>query len=86
MTSADDKGQQPEGINTRRLVAFLLALPAYFAVFLFLPAGTWAWARGWLFVGVFLATVAAAALYLWRVNPEVVVARSGPHEGTKRWD
>lgn len=27
-----------------------------------------------------------AALYLWRVNPEVVVARSRPHEGTKRWD
>jgi protein-S-isoprenylcysteine O-methyltransferase Ste14 len=56
----------------------------YFA--LFLPAGTWAWAKGWLFIGVFLGTLAVVALYLWRVNPEVVVARGGFHEGTKRWD
>jgi protein-S-isoprenylcysteine O-methyltransferase Ste14 len=52
----------------------------------FLPAGTWAWTKGWLFIGVFLGTLAVVALYLWRVNPEVVVARSGFHEGTKRWD
>ena len=30
--------------------------------------------------------LAVAGLYLWRVNPEVVAARSGFHEGTKRWD
>jgi protein-S-isoprenylcysteine O-methyltransferase Ste14 len=86
MTSANDKDQQPEGVNKPRLVGFLLALPLYFVLFMFLPAGTWAWTKGWLFIGVFLGTVAAAALYLWRVNPEVVVARSGSHEGTKRWD
>ncbi len=86
MTSANDKDQQPEGVNKRRLVVFLLALPVYFALFMFLPAGTWAWTKGWLFIGVFLGTLAVVALYLWRVNPEVVVARSGFHEGTKRWD
>ncbi len=53
---------------------------------MFLPAGTWAWAKGWLFIGVFLGTLAVVGLFLWRVNPEVVVARSGFHEGTKRWD
>ncbi len=86
MTAASDKDQQPQGVHKRRLVVTLLALPLYFALFLFLPAGTWAWAKGWLFIGVFLGTVAIVALYLWRVNPEVVIARSGFHEGTKRWD
>jgi protein-S-isoprenylcysteine O-methyltransferase Ste14 len=86
MTSDDDQPRKPERLNRRRLVVFLLALPAYFALFMFLPAGTWAWTRGWLFIGVFLGTLAVAGLYLWRVNPEVVVARSGSHKGTKRWD
>jgi hypothetical protein len=86
MTAANGQDQPQEGINRGRLVRFLLALPVYFALFLFLPAGTWAWARGWLFIGVFLATLAVVALYLWRVNPEVVAARTGCHEGTKRWD
>jgi protein-S-isoprenylcysteine O-methyltransferase Ste14 len=86
MTSANGKDRQPQGINRRRLVVFLLALPVYFTLFMFLPAGTWAWAKGWVFIGVFLGTLAAAALYLWRVNPEVIAARTAFHEGTKRWD
>lgn len=66
MTSANANDRQPEGINKRRLVVSLLALPVYFGLFRFLPAGTWAWTKGWLFIGVFLATVAIAAFYLWR--------------------
>jgi len=86
MTATSDKDQQPPGINKRRLVVSLLALPVYFGLFMFLPAGTWAWAKGWLFIGVFLGTVAIVALYLWRVNPEVVIARTRSPQGTKRWD
>jgi len=86
LTSANDKDHLREGINRGRLIVILLALPVYFALFMFLPAGTWAWTKGCLFIGVFLGTVAAVALYLWRVNPDVVVARSSFHEGTKRWD
>ena len=86
MTSPNDKDQPREGINRGRLILILLALPVYFALFMFVPAGTWAWTKGWLFIGVFVGTVAVVALYLWRVNPEVVVARSGFHQGTKRWD
>jgi len=33
MTAANDKDQQPQGINKRRLVVTLLALPVYFALF-----------------------------------------------------
>jgi len=65
---------------------FLLAVPVYFALLMFLPAGTWAWGRGWLFVLVFLLAFTLATLYLWRVNPAVVVARSRSHQGTKGWD
>ena len=86
MTSANEHDRQPEGINKRRLVVSQLALPVYFALFMFLPAGTWAWAKGWLFIGVFLGTLAVVALYLWRVNPEVWVARTrsgSPSMGTK---
>ncbi len=86
MTSADDTGQQPERMNKRRLIVTLLAMPVYFAVFMFLPAGTWAWTTGWLFILVFLGTLVLVSLYLWRVNPEVLVARSRFHKGTKRWD
>jgi protein-S-isoprenylcysteine O-methyltransferase Ste14 len=86
MASANNKDQSREGIGRGRLILILLALPVYFVLFMFLPAGTWAWTKGWLFVGVFVGTVAVVALYLWCVNPEVVVARSGFHEGTKRWD
>lgn len=86
MTATIGQDQPREGINRGRLILILLALPVYFALFMFLPAGTWAWTKGWLFIGVFLGTVAVVALYLWRVNPEVVIARSGFHEGTKRWD
>jgi protein-S-isoprenylcysteine O-methyltransferase Ste14 len=86
MTAANDQKRPREGINKGRLIGFLVALPAYFALFMFLPAGTWAWTQGWLFIGVFLVTLALLAVVLWRVNPEVVVARTGLHEGTKRWD
>src|ERR1022692_2878962 len=86
MTSANDKDRQPEGINKLRLFLVLLATPMYFALFMFLPAGDWAWTNGWLFLVAFLVTLAVVTLLLWRVNPEVVVARSGFHEGTKRWD
>ena len=86
MTAPTDQDQPREGINKGRLIGFLVALPVYFALFMFLPAGTWAWTKGWLFIGVFLGTLAVVALYLWRVNPEVVVARTGFHKGTKRWD
>jgi protein-S-isoprenylcysteine O-methyltransferase Ste14 len=86
MTADDNPARKPERLNGRRLVGFLLALPAYFVLFMFLPAGTWAWEKGWLFIGVFLVTLAIVAFYLWRVNPGVIVARTGLHEGTKRWD
>jgi protein-S-isoprenylcysteine O-methyltransferase Ste14 len=62
-------------------------VPFVLALLLFVPAGSIAWARGWLFLLVLVAALGAAALYLWRTNPEIFVARSRiTREGTKRWD
>ncbi len=77
---------RPSGINRRRVALRLLGLPVFIALFMFLPAGTWAWPKGWLFVLVVLGVVSAVFLVLQRVNPEVIVARSRFQEGTKRWD
>jgi len=83
MASAD---KAPQGINRRHLVLILVCLPLYFALCLFLPAGTWAWARGWVFTLFFVVASVFIFVFLWRVNPAVVIARSHSHEGTKRWD
>jgi protein-S-isoprenylcysteine O-methyltransferase Ste14 len=53
---------------------------------LFLPAGTLAWLRGWLFFFVMVGTTTLVTLYLRRINPEVIAARINPHKGTKQWD
>ncbi|WP_201750274.1 methyltransferase family protein [Tautonia marina] len=86
MTLADDQDRRPQGFNTRRLVVGLMAVPVLFGLLMFLPAGTWAWRKGWLFVLVVLTSWVAVFLTLWRVNPEVLIARSRPQEGAKRWD
>jgi protein-S-isoprenylcysteine O-methyltransferase Ste14 len=86
MAHGVDHGQALKRLDRRRLTAQLVAFPIVMALLLFLPAGTWRWVRGWLFFLVFLLVMALAALYLWWVNPEIFVARSRIHEGTKRWD
>jgi protein-S-isoprenylcysteine O-methyltransferase Ste14 len=86
MASANPSERIREGIDWGRVVRFLFGLPIYFALFMFLPAGTWTWPRGWLFIAVFVGSLSIATAYLWRVNPEVVAARIASHEGTKRWD
>lgn len=73
------RGAVRRGILTA-LVFFLLV-----AALMFLPAGT-GWRRGWLFLLVFLALMTLSGAYLWRRNPDIFVARSRVHKGTKSWD
>jgi protein-S-isoprenylcysteine O-methyltransferase Ste14 len=86
MTSAINPVQRSQGINRHRVALGLVALPMFFVLFMFMPAGTWVWTKGWLFILVFLVIFSIGASYLWRVNPEVMIARSRIHEGMKRWD
>ncbi len=67
----------------------ILSLGVFFivlAVLIFLPAGDICWSKGWLFLLVFFVLTVPSAIYLWRTNPEIFVARSKIHAGTKRWD
>jgi protein-S-isoprenylcysteine O-methyltransferase Ste14 len=56
------------------------------ALALLLPAGDLRWAKGWLFLLVFLVVMAVAIVYLWRTNPDIFVARRKIYPGTKGWD
>ena len=50
-------GDQPhEPIDRRRLIISTTSSLLILVLCLFLPAGTWAWSRGWLFLGVLLAS------------------------------
>lgn len=81
-----ENGERPlaAGVLRRSLISvavFLLLL----AAIMFVPAGI-DWAEGWLFLAVFVLQIAVAAIYLWRTNPEIFVARSKFDAGTKWWD
>jgi protein-S-isoprenylcysteine O-methyltransferase Ste14 len=86
MTGIGRDEEKWQRIDRRRTVRALLGIPLRFGLFLFLPAGTLFWPRAWIFVLVSLAEMAAQFGFLWRVNPEVVIARSHYHLDSKRWD
>ena len=86
MASNGDQQGQPEQIDRRRLFLSLGGMLLFFVLGLFLPAGTWTWTRGWLFVLVIVVASILSTIYLRRVNPDVIAARVNRHKGTKRWD
>ena len=86
MATSSDQSRQPEPIDRRRLVVSTTASMVILVLCLFLPAGTWAWLRGWLFLFVVIVASIAGTLYLRRVNPEVIAARINRREGTRRRD
>lgn len=86
MTTSGAEPRQPEPIDRHRLITSTLWTLIVFVLCLFVPAGTLAWFRGWLFFFVAIAMRIPVAMYLRRVNPEVIAARVNRHEGTKGWD
>ena len=86
MTTISDHPRQPEPINRLRLILRTGWALLCYALCMFVPAGTLAWFRGWLFLFVMVGTMMLVSLYLRRVNPEVIAARINRHQGTKRWD
>jgi len=76
-------------ITTGLLLRAILSLGVFLIILgiaLFLPAGDLRWAKGWLFLLVFLFLTIAGVAYLWRINPDIFVARSRIRPGTKTWD
>jgi protein-S-isoprenylcysteine O-methyltransferase Ste14 len=86
MATTSDQPGQPEATDRRRLITSTIATLLILSVCLFVPAGTWAWARGWVFIAVVVAAGIVISLYVRRVNPDVIAARANRHEGTKPWD
>lgn len=67
------------------LIAFVITL-IVMGVVLFVPAGTFDWSRAWWFCVAFVVATLIATALLWRVNPEIFVARSRVQPGTKPLD
>ena len=86
MATNSDQVRQPEPTDRRRLIHGVEWTLLIFVLCLILPAGTWAWAQGWLFFVVVVVASILGTLYVRRVNPEVIAARVNRHKGTKRWD
>jgi protein-S-isoprenylcysteine O-methyltransferase Ste14 len=63
-------------VSFLRVMVMVLGTPLFLGVFLFLAAGDLTWLRGWLFVSVCVAANMLVVPYTWRVNPELLVARS----------
>jgi hypothetical protein len=84
MATNDDQFSQPAPMDRRRLITSTISSLLIFVLGLFFPAGTWAWFRGWLFLGVLVAASVVIILYLRRVNLDVIAGRVNRHEGTKR--
>lgn len=53
---------------------------------IFPVAGDWHWLEGWSFCLLVLITLTGCAVYLCRVNPEIIEVRKRLGAGTKRWD
>jgi protein-S-isoprenylcysteine O-methyltransferase Ste14 len=75
-----------EPIDRRRLIISTTGSFLILVLCLFLPVGTLAWGRAWLFLVVLLASSILLILYLLRVNPDVIAGRVNRHERPRRWD
>lgn len=85
----EGQGQRdhPRPLNRRRLIGVMLGIPLFGVVFLFLPAGTFAWGRGWGCLLVCWLLEMRALVSLERTNPALLTARRHLiYPGTKRWD
>jgi protein-S-isoprenylcysteine O-methyltransferase Ste14 len=60
-----------------RVLARLVVDAALVAVALFVSAGTLAWWRAWVLLGVLLAVRVVSALVIYQVNPELLRERAG---------
>jgi hypothetical protein len=80
MVTSSDQSGQPEPIDSRRLFLGIGWTLLIFVLCLFLPAGTWTWTRGWLFILVMVVASILTTIYLRGVNPEVTAARINRHK------
>lgn len=75
-------------INLHLLVVQIAGLFVAFALVLFIPAGTLAWAAGWTFLILFFGFVVATSIWLLRHSPGLLAERMTGAENPDRksWD
>lgn len=83
-TSANERADVKRGV-TRWLVREILG-SLITAAILFGFAGRWDWVMGWALVGVYLTWTIGTALTVIPTNPEMLLERTRPKAGTKKWD
>jgi protein-S-isoprenylcysteine O-methyltransferase Ste14 len=86
-TSVEQPNERPDvrsGV-TRWLIREIMG-SLFTAAILFGAAGRLDWVMGWVVVGVYLVWTIATALTVIPTNPEMLLERTRPKEGTKRWD
>ena len=84
--SSDERGLAADvkaGV-VRRIVQ-VLSVTGFQAVLLFVASGRLDWGWAWVYVGLYLAGMAANAVLLMRSSPETI-ARRAESEGMKGWD
>jgi protein-S-isoprenylcysteine O-methyltransferase Ste14 len=86
-TSVEQPNEKPDvkGGVTRWLIREILG-SLITAAILFGTAGRLDWVMGWVVVGVYLVWTAATALTVIPTNPGMLLERTRPKEGTKKWD
>ena len=67
----------PRGELIRAFASLAVTLLVMLAL-LFGAAGTLQWAHGWWFMAVFVVLILISMAALWRLNPEIFVARARP--------
>lgn len=86
--SSTQTGTMPKaqaGAYIRRFLQVILTMVLWMGLF-FLAAGTFAWPRAWIFVGVQLLSVIVNGTVLAIKNPELIAERGRVQQGTKRFD
>lgn len=71
--------------ETQALASLVISI-LIMAAALFWPAGTLAWTRAWIFLGLFIFLTIVAMIWIWRTNPELYAVRRKYQKGTKGWD
>ena len=69
-----------------RIALFTLLGAGMFGVVVFWPAGRLDWPRGLIYMTLLAVNIAANLVYLGRVNPAVIEARTRMGPNVKRWD
>jgi protein-S-isoprenylcysteine O-methyltransferase Ste14 len=84
--------QRSSGSSTmmRKAIVQNLLFLAIFCLALFIPAGTWAWPQGWVFVVIFFGCSQAMGVWLLKTNPDLLAARmasplSADQKPSDRW-